>query len=149
MYTFQPWFSPVICLGVGFLDHFVVQFLSYVWLFATAWTAEHQASLSLTTSQANQNWGPLSQWCNPTISFSIIPFSSNLQSFPASGYFLIGQLFASGGLNIGASPSALVLPMNIQDWFSLGFIGLISLQSKGLSRVFPNTTVQKHQFFSA
>ena len=91
---------------------------------------------------------PLSQWCHPTISFCIIPFSSCLQSFPASGYIPIGQVFASGGQNIGVSASASVLSMNIQDWFPLGWIGWISLQSNGLSRVFSKTTVQKHQFFS-
>ena len=88
-------------------------------------------------------------WCHPTISFSIIPFSSCLQSFPASGSFQTSQFFASGGKSIGASASASVLPMNIQDWFPLGWTGWISLQSKGLSRVFSSTTVQQHQFFSA
>ena len=91
---------------------------------------------------------PLSQWCHPTISSSVIPFSSSLQSFPAPGSFLINQLFISGGQSSEASASASVLPMNIQDWFPLGLTGWISLQSKGLSRVFSNTTVQKHQFFS-
>ena len=91
---------------------------------------------------------PLSQWCHPTISSSVVPFSC-LQSFPASGSFLMSQLFASGGQSIGASASASVLPMNFQDWFPLGWTGWISLQSKGLSRVFSNTTVQKHQFFGA
>ena len=90
---------------------------------------------------------PLSQWCHPTISSSIIPFSSCLQSFPGSGSFPMSQLFASGGQNIGVSASTSVLPMNTHDWFPLGWTGWISLQSKGLSRVFPNTTVQKHQFF--
>ena len=88
---------------------------------------------------------PLSQWCHPTISSSVVPFSSCLQSFPASGSFLMSQSFASGDQSIRASVS--VLPMNIQDWIPLGWTGLISLQSKGLSRVFSNTTVQKHQFF--
>ena len=92
---------------------------------------------------------PLSQWCHPTISFSVIPFSSCLQSFPTSGSFQMSQLFASGGQSLGVSASASVLPMNIQDWFPLEFIGWIFLQSKGFSRVFSNTTVQKHQFFSA
>ena len=92
---------------------------------------------------------PLSQWCHPTISYSVIPFSSRLQSFPASGSFPMSRVFASGGQIIGASTSASVLPMNIQDWFPLGLTGLISLQSKGLSRVFSNNTVQKHQFFRA
>ena len=92
---------------------------------------------------------PLSRWCHPTISSSVIPFSSCLQSFPESGSFLRSQFFASGSQSIGASASASVLSMNIQDWFPLGLTGLISLQSKGLSRDFSNTTVQKHQFFSA
>ena len=92
---------------------------------------------------------PLSWWCHSTISSSVVPFSSYLQSFPASGSFLMSELFVSGGQSIGASASALVLPMNIQDWFPLGLTNLISLQSKGLSRVFSNTTVWKHQFFSA
>ena len=92
---------------------------------------------------------PLSQWCHPSISSSAIPFSSCLQSFPASGSFLMSQFFASSGQSIGVYALASVLPMNIQDWFPLGMISLISLQSKGFSRVFSNTTVQKHQFFSA
>ena len=92
---------------------------------------------------------PLSQWCHPTILSSVIPFSSRLQSFPASGSFQMSQLFASGSQSIGVSASALVLPMNIQDWFPLGWTGWISLWSKGLSRGFSNTTVQKHQFFNA
>ena len=84
-------------------------------------------------------------WCHPTIS----SFSSHLQSFPASGSLLMSQLLVSGGQSVGASASAPVLPMNIQDWFPLGWTGLISLQSKGLSGVFSNTAVQKHQFFGA
>ena len=94
---------------------------------------------------ACSNSCPLSWWCHPTISFSVIPFSSCLQSFPTSGSFPVSCLFTSGGQSIGASVS--VFPMNIQGWFPLGLAGLISLQSKGLSRVFSNTTVQKHQFF--
>ena len=85
--------------------------------------------------------------CHPTISSSVIPFSSCLQSFTASGSFPVSQVFASGGQRIGASASASILPVNIQDWFSLGWTGWISLQSKGLSRVCYNTTVRKHQFF--
>ena len=92
---------------------------------------------------------PLSHWCHPTISSSVIPFSSCPQSFPAWGSFPMSQLFASGGQSIGVSDSTSVLPMNIQDWSHLGLTGWISLQSKGLSRVFSNTTVQRHQFFSA
>ena len=94
---------------------------------------------------------PLSRWCHPTISSSVTPFSSCPQSFPASGSFLMSQLLASGGQGISASASASasVFPMNIQSWFPLRLIGLISLQSKGLSRVFSSTTVWNHQFFSA
>ena len=91
---------------------------------------------------------PLSWWCHPTISSSVVPFSSCLQSFPASESFPMTQFFASGGQSIGVSASASVLPMNIKDWFPLGWTGWISLQSRGLSRAFSNTTVQKHQFFS-
>ena len=91
---------------------------------------------------------PLSQWCHPTISSSVIPFSSCLQSFPSSGSFQISQFFASGGQSTGVSASISVLLTNIQDWFPLGWTGWFSLQSKGLSRVFSNITVQKHQFFS-
>ena len=91
---------------------------------------------------------PLSWWCHPTISSSVIPFSSCLQSFPASGSFQMSQLFTLGGQSIRVSTSALILPMNTQDWFPLGWTGWMSLQFKGLSRVFSNTTVQKHQFFS-
>ena len=91
---------------------------------------------------------PSSQWCHPTISSSVFPFSSCLQSFPAPGVFPMNQFFTSGGQSIGVSALASDLPMNIQDWFPFGWAGWISLQSKGLSRVF-NTTVQKHQFFSA
>ena len=90
---------------------------------------------------------PSSQWCHLTISSSVVPFSSHLQSFPASGSLPNSQLFTSGSQSIGVSGSASVLPMNIQDWFPLGWTGLISFKSKGLSRVFSNTTVQKHQFF--
>ena len=101
------------------------------------------------TPGAYSNSCPLIQWCHSTILSSVIPFSSCLQSFPAWGSFQTSQLFASGGQSIGVSGSASVLPMNTQDWSPLGWTGWISLQSKGLSRVFSNTTVQTHQFFSA
>ena len=91
---------------------------------------------------------PSSQWCHPSISSSVVPFSSCPQSFPASGSFPMSQLFAWGGQSIGLSASASVLPMNTQDWSPLGWTGWISLQSKGLSRVLSNTTIQKHQFYS-
>ena len=100
------------------------------------------------TPGAYPNSCPLSRWCHRTISSSVIPFSSCPQSFPASGFFPMSQLFASGGHSIGVSASSSVLPMNTQDWSPLGWTGWICLQSKGLSRVFSNTTVQKHQFFS-
>ena len=116
---------------------------------AIPWTAAHQASLSITNSQrAYSNSYSLSQWCYPTISSSVVPFSPCLQSFPVSGSFPISQFFASGGQSIGVSASASVLPMNIQDWFPSGWTGWISLQSKRLSRVFSNTTIQKHQFWA-
>ena len=95
---------------------------------------------------ACSNSCPLSLWCHPTISSSVVPFSSCLQSFPMLGSFLMSQLFTSGSQSIGASAS--VLPINIQSWFPLGWTGWISLLTKGLSRVFSSTTVQKHQFFS-
>ena len=92
---------------------------------------------------------PLSRWCHPTISSSVIPCSSHLQSFPASGSFQMSHFFTSRGQRIGVSASASVLPMNIQDWFPLGWTGFISLQSKGLSRVFSSTTVRRHEFLGA
>ena len=98
---------------------------------------------------AYSNSCPSSWWCHPIISSSVIPFSSHLQSFPASGSFPMSQFFTSGGQSIGASALTSVLPMNIQGWFPLGLTDLISLLSKGLSRVFFITTVQKHQFFGA
>ena len=101
------------------------------------------------TLRAYSNSCPSSWWCYPTISSSVVPFSSCLQSFPASGSFQMSQFFASCGQSIGVSASASVIPMNIQDQFPLGLNDWISLQSKGLSRVFSNTTVQKHQFFIA
>ena len=111
------------------------------------WTAAHQTSLSFTISQSLLNSYLLSWWCHPTIWSSVLPFSSFLQSFPASGSFPVSQLFVSGGQSIGASPSTSVIPVNIQGWFPLGLTGLISVLSKGLSRVFSSTTVHKHQFF--
>ena len=101
------------------------------------------------TLRACSNSCPSSWWCHPTISSYVIPFSSCLQSFPASGAFQMCQFFASGSQSIRVSASTSVLPMHIQDWFPLGLTGLISLQPKGLSRVFSNITDQKHQFFGA
>ena len=123
-----------------------VQLHSRVQLFTTPWTAACQASLFINNTQGLLKLISIKSVMHPTIS-SIIPFSSHLQSFPASGSIPMRQFFTSGGQSIGVSASASVLPMNIQDWFPLGWTGWISLQSKGLSRVVSNTTVQKHQFF--
>ena len=125
-----------------------VQSPSRVRLFATTWTPPRQASLSITNTQSLLKLMSTESVMPSTISSSIIPFSSCLQSFPASGSFQMSQFFASGGQSIGVSASASVLPMNIQDWFPLGWTGWIPLQSKGISRVLSNTTVQMHQFFS-
>ena len=125
----------------------IVQPLSCVWLFMPPWTAACQASTSITNSQNLLKLISVESVMHPTISSSVIPFSSCLKSFPASGSFLISQFFTSGGQRIGPLSSASVLSVNIQDRCPLRLIGLISLQSKGLSRVFSNTTVQKHQFF--
>ena len=119
-----------------------VQSLSHVWLFATPWTAACKASLSFTNSWILLKFMSSSWRCHPIISSSVILFSSCLQSFPVIGYFLMSKLFTSVGQSTGVSASASVLPMNIQDWFPLGWTGWISLKSKGLSRVFSNTTVK-------
>ena len=116
---------------------------------AMPWTAQLQASCPSSTPGACSNSCPLSQWCHSTISSSVFPFSSCLQSFPASGSFQMSQFFTSDGQSIRVSASASVLPMNIQDWFPLGWTGWISLLSKGFWRVFSKTTIQKHQFFGA
>ena len=115
-------------------------------LFVTPWTAAHQASLPITNSRSLLKLMSI-ELGMPSNSSSVTFFSSCLQSFPASGSFPVSQFFASGDQTIRSSASASILPMNIQDWFPLGWTGWISLQSKGLSRVFSNTTVQKHQFF--
>ena len=113
------------------------------------WLSGKESPCPSATLRTYLNSCPSSQWCHPTISYSVVPFSSYLQSFPASGSFPMSQFFSSGGQSTGASASTSVLPMNIQDWFPLGWTGWISLQSKGLSRVISNTTVQKYQFFGA
>ena len=143
-------FCPLLCpsLHAWKVSFSSVQLLSRVRFFATPWTAAYQASLSKPTPRIYSSSCPLTWWCHPTISSSVIPFSSCPHSFPASGSFPMSQLFRSGCQSIGILASASGLPMNIQDWFTLGWTCWISLQSKGLSRVFSNTTVQKHQFFS-
>ena len=118
-----------------------------VWHFATPWTAACRLPYPLPCPIVCSNSCPLSQWCHPTISSSVIPFSSCLQSFSASGSVPVSQFFTSGGQSIKASALASVLPMNIQDWFPLGWTSLISLQPKGFSVVFSNTKFLKHQFF--
>ena len=141
-------------MGGGFTGESVqfslVQSLSHVWLFATPWTAACQASLSVTNSRSLPKLMSI-ELVMPSnyLILCHIPFSSCPQSFQASGSFQRSQFFASAGQSIGVSASASVLPMNNQDWFPLGGTGWIFLQSKGLSRVFSNTTVQKHQFFRA
>ena len=152
---------PLKCWGTSpFYSHYVENFypermissshsFSHVQLFATPGTASCQASMSITNSWSLLKLVSIQPVMNPTISSSVIPFSSCLQSFPASQSFPRSQFFALGGQSIGFSALASVLPMNIQNWFHLGMTGYMSLQSKGLSRVFSNTTVQKHQFFGA
>ena len=131
------------------LNHQSVQLLSHIQLFVTPCTAAHQGPSLSITPRIYSNSCPLSRWCHPTISSSVVPFSFCFQSFPASGSFQMSQFFASGGWSIGASAAASVLPMNIQGSFPWGLTGLISLLSKGLLRVFSNTTFWKHQFFGA
>ena len=121
-----------------------IQLFSHVLLFATLWTAACQASISISKSQACSNSCSSSRWCYPTILSSVVPFSFCLQSFPASGYFPMSHIFTLGDQSIVDSATASELPMRFQDWFPLGLTGLISLLSKELSRVFSNTTVQKH-----
>ena len=124
-----------------------VHSLSPVRLFVTPWTAAARLPCPSPTPRVYSNSCPLSRWCHPTISSSVVPFSSFPQTFPASGSFQMSQFFTSGSQSIGVSASTPILPMNIQDWFPLRWTGWISLQSKELSRVFSNTTVQKPQFF--
>ena len=144
---FLPLSFPFVLLELEIIRVSLVQSLSHVQLFVIPWTAAYQASLSVTSSRSLLTLMSIRRWCHPSISSSVVPFSSCHWSFPASGSFPVNWFFASGGQSIGVLASASVLPMNVQDWFPLGWTGLISLQSKGLSRVFSNTTVQKHQFF--
>ena len=125
------------------------QLLTHVQLFVTPWTAAHQAALSINNSQSLPKLISVESVMLSNHFTPVICFSSHLQSFPASESFQMSQIFASCGQSIGVSPSASVLPMNTQDWSPLAWTGWISLESKGLSRDFSNTTVEKHQFFSA
>ena len=142
------WGSACKILNMTLLAWVVVPLLSRVWLFAAHGLQHASAVLPCPSPPpgACSNSYPLSQWCHSTTSSSVVPFSSCLQSCPASGSCLISWLFVSGGQSIGASASASVLPINTQGWFPVGLTGLITLQSKRLSRIFSNTTVQKHQF---
>ena len=153
----SPWTEEpgrLQCIGLyrvgqdwSYLSWHVVQLLSYVLLFVTPGTAVHQASLSFTISWSLLKLMSIESVMPSNHLILCHPLLLLLQSFPASGSFQMSQFFSSGGQPIGASASASVLPMNIQDWSPTGWTGWISLQSKGLSRVFSNTTVQKHQFF--
>ena len=147
--SFQ-WIFRLISFRIDWFDFLAVQFSSVQFSHSvvsnSSWPHESQHArppCPSPTPGVYSNSSPLSQWCHPTISSSVIPFSSCLQSFPTSESFPMSQFFTS----VGVWTSASVLPMNIQDWFPLGWTGWISLQSKGLSRVFSNTTVQSHQFF--
>ena len=126
-----------------------VQSLSHVWLFATPWITARQASFSITSPRVHSNSRPSSQWCHPAISSSVIPFSSCPRYLPASESFPVSQLFPWGGQSTGVSALASSLPKKSQGWSLSEWTGWISLQSKGLTRVFSNTTVEKHQFFGA
>ena len=142
----------MVSLNIRCLEVHSVQFSSVAQtfpLFLTPWIAVRQASLYITNSQSSLNSHPSSQWCHPAISSSVVPFSSCPQSLPASESFPMSQLFTWGGQSTGASASASFLPKKSQGWSPSEWTGWISLQSKGLSRVFSNTTVQKHQFFGA
>ena len=143
------WWATIHWVEKG-LDMIPVQF-SHLVVSDSLWPRELQHArppYPSPTPRVHPNPCPLSWWCHPTISSSVIPFSFCPQSFPASWSFQMSQLFTSGSQCIGVSASVSVLPMNTQDWSPLGWTGWISLQSKGFSRVFSNTTVQKHQFFS-
>ena len=138
--------SPGVWIKHRFLGPPSVQFSSVTQLCPTLWPHGQQHTRPPCPSPTPRVY-PLSRWCHPTISSSVVSFSSCHQSFPASGSVPMSHSFTSGGQSTGVSDSTSVLPMNIQDWFPLGWTRWISLQSKGLSRVFSNTTVQKHQFF--
>ena len=151
----QSWVSQVVLvvnnLSANVGDANSVQFSRWV-VSSCLWShgLQHARPPCLSpTPRVYSNSCPLSQWCHPTMSSSVIPFSCCLQYFPASGSYQMSHFFASGSQNIGASASTTVLSMNIQDWFPLRWTGWISLLSKRLSRVLSNTTAQKHQFFSA
>ena len=143
-------FFLYVCVSIPALKLSSVQF-SHSVMSDSLWpmNCSRQPPYPSQTPRVYSNSCPLSQWCHPTISSSVIPVFSHLQSFPASESFQMSLFFSWGGQSIGVSASASVFPMNIQDWFPLGCTGWVSLQSQGLSRVLSNTTAQKHQYFSA
>ena len=141
-----PYDTLIPLLGIYPIQFSSVQLLSHVQLLQPHGLQHSRPPYPSPTPGAYSNSCPSHQWCHPTILSPVVPFSFCLQSFPASGSLQMSQFFVSGGQSIGVSASASVLPMNIQDWFPLGWTGWMSLQSKVLSRVFSNTTVQKHQF---
>ena len=148
--SFCDWLMSLCMMSSKFIHVVAVQSLKSCWTLCDPHGLQH-ARLPCTSLSPGvySDSCPLSRWCHPTISSSFVRFSFCLQSFQASGSFQMSQFFTSGGQRIGVSSSALVLPNNIQDWFPLGLTDWISLLSQGLSRVFSNTTVQKHQFFGA
>ena len=145
---FRGLLSAELSLWTSSVQFSLVHLLSCVWLFAIPWTAARQASLSITNTWSWLKLMSIVLVMPPNHSILCHPLSSLLHSFPAWGSFQMSQFFTSSDQSNGASASASVFPMNIQDWFPLGWTGWISLQSKELSRVFPNNTVQKHQYFS-
>ena len=152
--TFLKWRGLTIAIGDGVLPKSVINLIQFSSSVVFDSLQPHELQYARPpcpspTPGVHSDSRPLSQWCHPAISSSFIPFSSCPQSLPASESFPMSQLFAWGDQSIGVLASASVLPMNTQDWSPLGWTGWISLQSKGLSRVFSNTTIQKHQFFSA
>ena len=148
IFTIQTFCWPIILRYFSSVQFTSLQSLSHIWLFATTWIPARQASLS-PTPRIYTNSSPSSGWCHSAISSSVAPFSSCPQSLPASESFPMNQLFPWGGQSIGVSALASLLPMNTQDCSPFEWTGWTTLQSKGLSRVFYNTTVQKHQFFGA
>ena len=146
LFIYVDTFNPLLYIYLSLVQFSRSAMFHFLWPY---WLQHARLPCSSPIPRACSNSHPLSWWCHPTISFSVVPFSSCLQSFPASGSFQMGQFIASADQSIGVSASTSVLPMNTQDWSPLGWTGWISLQSKGLSRVFFNTTVQKHRFFGA
>ena len=143
------WRNKTSNLHMCILSMIIIQLFTYVYSLQSHGLQHARLPFPSPSRRACSNLCPLSSGCHPVISSSVFPFYSRFQSLPASGSFPVSWLFTSGGQSIGALPSVWVLPVNTQDWFPLGLTGWISLQPKGLSKVFSNTTAQKHQFFRA